>query len=284
MEPSRLQDDLQGGLGWHPDVADPHDFARDHEEVVRLLAKLKPSQSLPETVDWREFCHRPPHQKGLGSSAAFACLALVRYFECRSTGRLYNPSARFVYKTSRRILRWQGDSGSTFRATWKAICKFGVPDERVWPYDPARFDEEPDAFVYASAQELAPMYYVRLDARGRRGKKALETVKSFLAAGFPSVMGFCVPASVNSEAEIPMPSLRDEIFGGHAVLAVGYDDTRRTRAGRGAILICNSWGPHWGEEGFGWLPYAYVQTHLASDFWTVVRPEWLASEEFQNPV
>ncbi len=283
MEGSPVPDFSCHGLGWHPDVADPRDYTPGHEEIVRWLGKLKPGRTPPESIDWREFCPPPRDQRGIGSSTAFACLALLGYFERRSTGRVLNASAMFVYRTSRRILQWQGDSGATLRTTWKAISRFGVPEEKYWPYDPASVDREPDAFVYAAARKLAPLRYLRLDVRGRRAKKTLEAVKSFVAAGFPCVFGFSVAAAISAEAEIPMPTLRDEILGGQAALAVGYDDTRRTRAGRGGILIANSWGTGWGEGGFGWLPYAYVRAQLASDFWTVLRPPWLASEEFRQP-
>jgi C1A family cysteine protease len=65
-------------------------------------------------------------------------------------------------------------------------------------------------------------------------------------------------------------------------LAVGYDD-RWLRGSRGALLVRSSWGPAWGEAGYGWLPYAYVEERLAIDFWTLVHDDWIASGEFDVP-
>ena len=65
---------------------------------------------------------------------------------------------------------------------------------------------------------------------------------------------------------------------------VGYDDNRRYRSTRGMLLIRTSWGPDWGDGGYGWLPYDYVTRELAADFWTALNPKWLASGEFRCPL
>jgi C1A family cysteine protease len=144
-------------------------------------------------------------------------------------------------------------------------------------------DAEPEAFVYASAQRAAGGLYLRLDPRGERPENTLETVKRFLAAGLASVFGFTVSTAISEEAEIPFPTIFDGVRGGQAVMAVGYDDQRRIRSDRGALLIANSWGGHWGEAGYGWLPYTYVREQLAVDFWTLLTPEWVASGELRRP-
>jgi C1A family cysteine protease len=124
---------------------------------------------------------------------------------------------------------------------------------------------------------------VRLDPRGQSGGVTLQAVKSFLAGGFASVFGFSVCTAPSQDGEIPYPTIFDGVRGGEAAVAVGYDDARRIRSHRGAILIASSRGVQWGDQGFGWLPYAYVEEHLALDFWTLVSPEWLLSGEFRRP-
>jgi C1A family cysteine protease len=60
---------------------------------------------------------------------------------------------------------------------------------------------------------------------------------------------------------VPIPHFGEQVLGGHAVLAVGYDDDKQW------IIFRNSWGESWGDKGYGYLPYKYVQKY-ASDMWT----------------
>jgi C1A family cysteine protease len=53
-------------------------------------------------------------------------------------------------------------------------------------------------------------------------------------------------------------------LGGHAVMAVGYDDATQR------FLIRNSWGSAWGLQGYFTMPYDYLHNrNLSDDFWTI---------------
>jgi len=65
------------------------------------------------------------------------------------------------------------------------------------------------------------------------------------------------------------------------VVAVGYDNKKKIGKDTGAILIRNSWGTGWGEKGYGWLPYSYVEAGLAVDFWSLIESEFKDTELFQ---
>jgi C1A family cysteine protease len=206
---------------------------------------------------------------------------LFQYFERRAHGKLLEPSALFVYKMTRQLLHSTGDTGATLRATLKAMIRFGVPPEGHWPYEITKLDEQPDPFLFSFAEELRPICYLRLDSRGAGGDETLETVKALLAAGFPSVFGFPVYSSISQAPDIDFPTVFDFLRGGQAVIAVGYDSARVIRSSRGALLIRNSWGTAWGDGGYGWLPEDYVKEQLAVDFWTLVKPKWVESGEFE---
>ena len=56
--------------------------------------------------------------------------------------------------------------------------------------------------------------------------------------------------------------------------AVGYDDARMIGPDPGAVLVRNSWSAAWGDQGYGWMPYSYLQRGLASDFWSLGSAEF----------
>jgi len=168
--------------------------------------------------------------------------------------------------------------------TLKALVRFGLPPAEHWPNDPSRFDDEPDPMLYSCsfAEPFRSICYVHLDARNTTGAKTLQIVKSFLAAGFPSALGVSVPASMTAEPDIPYRPTFDSSRGGQALIAVGYD-CRRLSPTKGALRIRNPCDPTWGESGYGWLPFVFVEDQLAADVWTIMRDDWLESGEFRRP-
>ncbi len=273
------------GLGWHRDLADPRDFRPTDPPVRALLKGLGrrgSRSSRPARVDWRAYGSAIRDQGHLPSCTAHACAALVEYFIRRATGMAYQGSPLFLHQTTGRLLHGATGPETDLRTTLKAMIRFGLPPEQHWPYRAEYAQHEPEAFLYSFARELEGLTYVRLD--GTTGAETREAVRSYLAAGLPSVLGFSVFSSATEAADIPAPTIYDRVCGGQAVVAVGYDDGHRIRSTRGALLVRNCWGADWGDGGHGWLPYSYVDEGLAADFWTILKADWLGSGEFESPV
>jgi C1A family cysteine protease len=272
--------------GWQPDLPDHRDYLVSHDAVQDLLRRLKPpstAAAAPFQVDWREYCPPVQDQGSLPTSCVHACVALVQYFERRSTGRLLRPSRLFIHSNAERLLGQPPDHSVSLRAVLKALVCFGGPPEEYWPYNPDALAERPLPFTYGFTGPFSKIRFLRVDARQHDGEQILEETKSFLAAGFPCVLGFPVSTGVSQEAEIPFPAVFDGIRTGTAALAVGYDDNARVLSDRGALLIRNSWGTDWGDRGYGWLPYRYLRERLALDVWTLLKRSWLRSGEFRRP-
>jgi C1A family cysteine protease len=233
-------------------------------------------------IDLREYFPDVDDQEGINSSSAFACIALVEYFELRAHGKVKQLSPLYLYKSARKLACVQGDTGAPLRTVFKAMVCFGAPPEYLCPYEPSKFDQEPDSYLHSFADEFRSIAFVRLDCNNTTGFETLEVVKNFLAAGFPVAFGFPLPTSLSTEGDIPYRPTLDATCGSQAVVAIGYDDGR-LRTSKGALLVRKSWGKAWGEDGCGWLPYRYVEQQLAVDFWTVLRTDWLSSGEFKQP-
>jgi C1A family cysteine protease len=245
---------------------------------------------LPATVDLRPWCAPIEDQGSIGSCTANAGVGMMEYFERKAFGKHIDASRLFLYKVTRNLLHWTGDTGAFLRSTMGALVLFGVPAEEYWPYKIADFDKEPSAFCYAFAQAYRAISYYRLDPPGTAPADLLNRIKTNLAANLPSMFGFTVYSSytqAGATGKIPYPTPKEKIVGGHAIVAVGYDDKmkiKNTNPGAiettGAFLIRNSWGTGWGAAGYGWLPYQYVLSGLAEDWWSLIKADWVNTGEF----
>jgi C1A family cysteine protease len=296
------------GMGWLPDYPDFRDYTVEHNQVASRLKALgqkasvkamlskvgvakRAKMSLPASADLKEWCSPIENQGELGSCTAQAGVALVEYFERRAFGKHIDASRLFLYKATRNMLHLTGDTGAFLRSTMGAMTLFGVPPEEHWPYDVDNFDKEPPAFCYAFAQSYQTISYYRLDPPGTSKDALLKQIKTNLAGGLPSMFGFTVYSSISQASttgKIPYPTSGENILGGHAVVAVGYDDKmkiKNTNSGgaetTGALLIRNSWGTDWGSSGYGWLPYEFVLKGIAVDWWSLLKNEWVDTEEFR---
>ena len=285
------------GLGWIADHPDIHDYHPEHPEVSeffkeRNLIGDSVDPPLGGTFDISENDFSPvENQRSLGSCTAQAGVGLIEYYQKKTKGKFIDMSRLFLYKATRNMLGWTGDTGAYLRTTMGAMVLFGVPPERYMPYDISKYDEEPSAFLYSFAKEFQTIRYLRLDPQGMPKDKLLQRIKSMINRKMPSMFGFTVYNSIsqaqNNQGEIPFPCDTDRVTGGHAVIAMGYDDQKKIRNSNcghetvGAIKIRNSWGPNWGDGGYGWIPYDYVLRGLAVDWWTLIRNEWINTDLFK---
>ena len=244
------------GYGWIPDLPDMRDFL--------YAAPFEAGAVLPRTVDLRPGCPPVYDQGQLGSCTANAIAAAIE-FDRRKQGLspLFTPSRLFIYYNERAMEgNVNTDSGAQIRDGIKSVGAQGNCSELDWPYDITKYQEQPPDPCYKQALDYRAIQYKRV-------ARTLEQMRGCLASGYPFVFGITVYNSFESQPVsqtglVPMPAQDEQPIGGHAVMAVGYDDDDQT------LLVRNSWGENWGIQGYFKLPYAYA-THkgLASDFWTI---------------
>ena len=244
------------GYGWMPDMPDQRDF---------MYAAIRPAPvTLPPSVDWRSQCPPIVDQGQLGSCTANAIAGTLGFLEVKARQPFVALSRLFIYYNERVMEHTvQSDSGAMIRDGVKSVAKLGVCVEKRWPYVIAKFKAKPTPACYKDALNHTISSYHRL--------ATLDEMRACLAGGYPFVFGFTVYESFESQevaqtGVVPMPQQTEKVLGGHAVMAVGYDDAQQR------IIVRNSWGTSWGQQGYFTMPYAYLTNHqLSSDFWTIQR-------------
>ncbi len=244
------------GYGWIPDLPDQ----RDH-----LYAAPPPVVSaLPSSVDLRPDCPPIYDQGQLGSCTANAIGGAIEFDQMKQKlADVFVPSRLFVYYNERSIEGTvSSDSGAQIRDGIKSVGAQGACHETLWPYDITKFADQPPKSCYDDGAKNKAVTYQRLVANPTQ-------FKGCLASGYPFVFGFTVYESfetqqVASTGHAPMPATGEKVLGGHAVMAVGYDDSSQW------FIVRNSWATTWGMAGYFTLPYAYLtQPGLSSDYWTI---------------
>lgn len=256
--------------GWLPDWPDFRDYTPETPDVQELLQPLGVAQAhvkapprLAASVDLRGYFSPVENQGNLGACTAHAGVGVLEYFERRAFGNHVDASRLFLYKATRDLLGLTGDTGAQLRNTMGALAMFGVPAEKYWPYAVSKFDQEPNAFLYAAAANYEAVTYFRLDPPGTARKDVLTRIKSYLAAGLPAMFGFTVYSSISqadTTGKSPLPSAGEKVLGGHAIVAAGYDDSlviQNQPSGpktTGALLIRNRGGRPGGSSATATCP------------------------------
>ena len=256
-----------GNLGWVRDLPDP----RDH----MYSAPLRVLQALPDFVDLEP--RFPIYNQGrIGSCTANALAGAVQFDRIKNRQNPdFVPSRLFIYYNERVVEGDPGnDGGAQLRDGIKTLKQRGVCPETEWPYDdtPAAFEGGP--FPVGSKPATHPSQICYNDAANykivnyQRLNQNLSQLRGCLASGFPFAFGFSVFGGWYNQdphpVTIPVPSADDTLVGGHAVLCIGYDNSKNL------FKIRNSWGSEVGDQGYFYMPYAYVtDPNLANDFWVI---------------
>jgi C1A family cysteine protease len=240
--------------GWKPDK-------KDERDLNFLYKDIKPTITLPKVVNMISKCSPIVDQGELGSCTANAGAGCFEFLELKY-GITFLPVSRlFVYYNERLIEGTVSeDSGASIRDIIKAAASWGWCSEKEWPYNINEFTVKPGKQCYKDAVIHEIKSYHRVLNQ--------NDMLTCLADGFPFIFGITVFESFESDSVaktgiVPVPNPATERqLGGHAMLAVGYDENTQR------FDVRNSWGAGWGAKGYCTIPFAYINK-WASDYWTV---------------
>jgi len=258
-EISQLLD--QFPLTCKPDPTDERDFK--FKSITPTI--MEAVGSLPSKVDHTPDMSPVKDQGHLGSCVGFAVSAMKECQERkehleeiakgkRGRPKIYDYSEAWIYWNAKKLDPWGvEDEGTSIRYAMQVLKKIGVPTEKGWPYKDIN-----DVDAIGEPKRWANMVarWALIDSYWR--VENLEELKVALVNG-PVPIGvpcFYEIFFVGSNGLVPYPANPSQYYGGHAICAVGYDDSRQL------VKFKNSWGTGWGEKGYGYLPYTYIRDFL----------------------
>jgi len=219
------------------------------------------SSSSPETIDLRNKISITYDQGPLGS-----CIANALCYAYIYDNPTYKPSRLFLYYNERYLDRDNNqDVESTLSQGINALEKYGMCSETLWPYNVSKFAVKPNEESYTEGLKDEVI-------TANRVLQTMSSLKGCLISGFPFVVGIAVYESFESNmvskiGYVPMPDINNEqLLGGHAAICIGFNDSK------GIWIMKNSYGSSWGDNGYFYLPYAYLtNTILCGDVWKITK-------------
>lgn len=241
--------------GYLRDVPDHRDFG-----ITRFsgLARLNPTM-----VDLEPFCGPVRDQGNEGSCTAHAGVGMREFLARKYQDQEPVLSPSFLYYQERLLdgSLDQGDCGSYGRTVCRALNQFGVCALGAEPYVSGQFSTPPDEKQLADGLVWKGGSYHRV--------ASVSDMKSCLASGYVFAIGFTVYESfeaIGADGLWNPNAKKEQVFGGHEVLAIGFDDS----VNGGSFKVRNSWGPRWAASGNFWFRYIEAaDPNILQDAWMI---------------
>lgn len=229
---------------------------RDLRDIPMGL--VLPVIPIPSDLDYAKAMTPVRDQGAEGTCVGFAAVVGVKeYADSKEYNKKILLSPRFLYNFCKKLDSAPDQEGTYPRIAMKVLFKYGVCPESFWPYKPYQSNDHK-----AGADLKAKVYRIKAYAR----LEGIDEMKRSLFVNGPFLAGVTVYNSwftkiVNKTGIIPMPTRKDTVAGGHAICIMGYDDKNKL------FKFKNSWSEKWGNCGYGYLPFSYIQKYC-QDAWS----------------
>jgi C1A family cysteine protease len=257
-------------MGFKKDPVDQRDFLFKATMPIKTEQQMQSLLlTLPTSIDYSNNMSAVKDQGQLGSCVAFATTAVKEWQEIKEYGLeiistknkpamgtklVRDLSEQWVYWNCKKIDPWPNEEGTSIRYAMKVLQHQGIPFEKEWPYSDT---------VVGSPSKLARKIakWLRIESYWRI--TTISELKAALVNNGPIPIGvLCFEEifTVGANGIISDPKNPDQIYGGHAICAVGFDDSKKL------VKFKNSWSSGWGEKGYGYLSYNYINEYML-DAW-----------------
>lgn len=227
------------------------------------MSSFLPDISAPSNIDYTEEMSPVRSQGTEGTCVAFAIAVGVKEWIEKKQNNFKELSPRYLYEKTKKEDEIPDDAprctpkgdGLYIQDALKRIQKYGVCEEKYWKYEECS-PGNPQSGAEENAEQHKINVYAKLDT--------LDSIKKSLLVNGPCIAGVYVYSNWEKSwptGEITMPG-KSEFLGGHAICIVGYDDDKKY------LKFKNSWGPEWGDNGYGYLPYEYMSLN-GSEAWGI---------------
>jgi hypothetical protein len=231
--------------------------------------------ALAESINLISFMPPVRNQGSRGTCVAFALTALNEYvLRRRGLGR--NLSEQHFYYEIKLI-----DGAPNGCGTWQVRAVTALRDrgqcrEYIWPYNPNLPCNNHGARP-STARSNGWKYRLNTFAVAARSVAAYKTQLAMqrpVTLSIPVYDSWYQSNEVRRSGRITMRVGDEESSGGHAVIAVGFQDSPSSPGG-GYFMVRNSWSTGWAYEspygaGYGTIPYQYITNDAWEAFSAVV--------------
>ena len=247
---------------------DFQDFLRQLEESKQILKgplgegvyeeKKAFAGTVPVKIDYSPLLNPVRNQGQLGSSVGFAMAYTMEYYLLKQLNLKVILSPLFIYYQARKMAGTvKTDAGAIIQDVIKVGQTIGIVDEETWPYKESRFAVHPpksiDKAIHYFVDDVAPV-------------KTLKQIKDALSVYGPVIIGVSIYNSFYNDNSgiMKMPGRKESIIGGHAICLVGFDEQTQL------FKFKNCWGTEWGENGYGYISYDYIEK-FSADGWIIKK-------------